>query len=226
MPFQPYDPRGETVITRQNLPHWQQAGVTYFVTSRLADSLPQSLLTAWRRDRDAWLRTRGLVRVEDLGALEYRQRQEYQRKFTARWHRYLDAGYGRCWLDRSQIALLLKAVMVAGHGVDYQLDAWVIMPNHYHALVTPSRHGGLSRILQRWKGASAREINAVLKRSGTLWRKEGFDHIVRDRRALERFRRYVALNPVRAGLVEGRFLVGFRGDVVGVGGGLALVGCD
>jgi len=30
-----------------NLPHWRQQGVTYFVTFRLADSLPQAKLDQW-----------------------------------------------------------------------------------------------------------------------------------------------------------------------------------
>ncbi len=48
MAFKPYDAEGETRITRQNLPHWRQDGVTYFVTSRLVDSLPARALDEWR----------------------------------------------------------------------------------------------------------------------------------------------------------------------------------
>ena len=40
-----------------NLPHWRQEAVTYFVTFRLADSLPQAKLDEWSRQRDAWLAT-------------------------------------------------------------------------------------------------------------------------------------------------------------------------
>ena len=38
-----------------NLPHWRQDGTTYFVTFRLADSLPQEKLKQWIRNRDQWL---------------------------------------------------------------------------------------------------------------------------------------------------------------------------
>src|SRR5688500_731379 len=38
--FQPYDPRGIISKSWRDLPHWDQPGGTYFITFRLADSLP------------------------------------------------------------------------------------------------------------------------------------------------------------------------------------------
>jgi len=51
------------------------------------------------------------------------------------------------------------------------------------------------------KGASAHSVNKALKRSGTVWQDESFDHVVRFGESLERKIRYVRENPVRKGLV-------------------------
>ena len=37
---------------------------------------------------------------------------------------------------------------------EYHLDAWVVMPNHFHALVTPKAGNTLGGIVQRWKSGS------------------------------------------------------------------------
>jgi hypothetical protein len=42
-------------IYRRNLPHWRLKDAVYFVTFRLADSIPQAVLEAWRGERNAWL---------------------------------------------------------------------------------------------------------------------------------------------------------------------------
>src|SRR5437773_263831 len=59
--FKPFneDP-ANTFIFHINLPHWRQEGVTYFVTWRLGDSLPQSKLRQHAAERDAWIKAHGL----------------------------------------------------------------------------------------------------------------------------------------------------------------------
>jgi hypothetical protein len=51
VPFRGFDPHGELAIDRRRLPHWRQIGVAYFITFRLADSVPQTLLRQWRDER-------------------------------------------------------------------------------------------------------------------------------------------------------------------------------
>ncbi|PYK67542.1 MAG: hypothetical protein DME45_10010 [Verrucomicrobia bacterium] len=55
-PLRGFDPYGEVNVARRRLPHWQQPGAAYFITFRLADSLPQSRLRQWREERAIWLR--------------------------------------------------------------------------------------------------------------------------------------------------------------------------
>lgn len=198
MPFKPFN--REAAVhdhTKGRLPHWRQWGVTYFVTSRLADSVPAAVREEWRARRDEWLAVHG---VSDPEALDDKLRQAFHREFTAAFHTLLDAGHGECVLARPECAEIVIARLLAGHARAYQLDAWVVMPNHLHALVEPAKGTLLGDIVKSWKGGSAREINLFLGRQGTLWQREPFDHIVRSEAQLEHFRRYIAENPAKAGL--------------------------
>jgi len=51
--FNPYE---EIRFTENLLPHWQQKGATYFITFRLADSIPAHLRQQWEDQREIWLR--------------------------------------------------------------------------------------------------------------------------------------------------------------------------
>jgi putative transposase len=212
MPFVPYNPFAETHVHRQNLPHWRQWGTTYFITTRLADSIPTTLAAEWRRKRDAWLQAHGIRSTEDLPRLTDDERHEYHREFTHQFHQLLDAGHGECLLARPACADLLIARLLAGHSTAYQLDAWCIMPNHLHALVEPAKNTTLGEIIRHWKGGSAHDINQALHRTGPLWQREPFDHIVRSESQLQHFRRYIAENPSAAGLREG-FVIGMGNEV-------------
>lgn len=61
MPFQPFDPGQPVHLHERNLPHWQQAGVTYCITFRLADSLPADRLRELEAERLDWLQARGIA---------------------------------------------------------------------------------------------------------------------------------------------------------------------
>jgi REP element-mobilizing transposase RayT len=157
------------------------------------------------------LRTHKIHATEDLDKLPEETRRAYHREFTARFHELLDAGHGRCHLERNDCAKLLGERLTAGQLSSYELDAWVVMPNHLHALVTPAKGVSLGRIIQSWKGGSAREINQIIGRTGQLWQREPFDHIVRSEPQLNHFRRYIALNPEKAGLRKGFVMgIGYR----------------
>jgi len=83
----------------------------------------------------------------------------------------------------------------------YELYAFVVMANHLHILVHPLVDP--SRLLKSLKGATAREANKLLRRTGEpFWQKESYDHWVRDQAEFERIRVYIEKNPVNAGLVK------------------------
>ncbi len=56
IPFKAFNGRAEVRIYHHGtLPHWRQDGCTYFVTFRLADSLPQSVVAKLKEKRERWL---------------------------------------------------------------------------------------------------------------------------------------------------------------------------
>ena len=213
--FRPHD---ELHIHHGNLPHWRQTHVTYFVTTRLADSMPQEKLREWQNRRDAWLGAHGLQKPSDIHQLTVDQQHEFHATFTKEWHQWLDAGYGECLLRRSDVRDILMGRLCA----EQSLDAWVIMPNHLHALVTPEGQT-LGDVLQSWKGGSAFEINRLLGRSGPLWQKEPYDHIVRSEAQFQHYRRYISENPIKAGLEPHEYAAGFGKQQFKVASALAEV---
>ncbi|MCW5980102.1 MAG: transposase, partial [Bryobacteraceae bacterium] len=79
----------------------------------------------------------------------------------------------------------------------YQLHAWVVMPNHVHPLLTPQV--SVSRLLGSLKGATAKQANLLLRRTGKpFWQDESYDHLVRNEGEFERIWRYIENNPVSA----------------------------
>lgn len=206
--FQPLNLFSEVDIYHLQLPHWRQEGATYFATWRLADSLPQSKVLQLKAEREQWLHAHGLESPGQVESLTDEDRHEYHRLFTARIHQWLDAGMGSCELRVARIARLVEESLRHFDGCRYVLDFFVIMPNHVHALLAPNAEWRLDQILHTWKSFTAKAINRELKRSGTLWLDETWDHIVRSSSQLGHFRNYIQENPGKARLPEGEFVVG------------------
>ncbi len=84
---------------------------------------------------------------------------------------------------------------------DYDLHAWVVMPNHVHLLITPRTE--VSGFLRRLKGFTARQSTALLDLTGQdFWQEESYDHLVRTPEEFKRIEMYILNNPVRAGLAR------------------------
>jgi putative transposase len=82
-----------------------------------------------------------------------------------------------------------------------EIWAWVLMPNHVHLVLVPSDADGLRAALARVHRRYAGEIHARLRRTGHFWQGR-FGAVAMDETHLATALRYVALNPVRARLVE------------------------
>jgi hypothetical protein len=193
VPFHGFDPYGEVNIARRWLPHWRQSGATYFITFRLADSLPQSLLHQWRHERALWLRWHPAPWSAD-------EQLEYEERFTYRLQEWLDSGMGACHLRRPDVRAEVERSLLHFDGKRYNIDAFVLMPNHVHAVVAPTDRYALSMILRGIKGVSANECNKLLRRKSSFWMDESYDRIVRDANELIIFRNYISENPGKAGL--------------------------
>jgi type I restriction enzyme R subunit len=137
-----------------NLPHWRQPGVTYFVTFRLADALPQERLNQWRKELGDWMHQHPEPHDEAT-------RQEFYDRFPARLQRWLDAGYGSCVLSIPEVRSIVENALRHFNGERYDLDELAVASNHVHVLVTPLGEYELSDILHSWKSFTAHEILKV-----------------------------------------------------------------
>jgi REP element-mobilizing transposase RayT len=198
-----YNPLRSGIHTRGYLPHVKREGATYFITFRLADSLPQEVLFRIQRDR-----TDRLARLASAEATSPSQARgaavaarKIEREYFRELEAYLDKGAGACCLRCPEVADLVCRALLFFEGSRYLLKSWVVMPNHAHAVVWPMPNYTLSAIVRSWKGYTAREINKLLGRMGQpVWQPEAYDHWIRDDVEHERCCRYVIYNPVKAKL--------------------------
>ncbi len=182
---------------RDHLPHLKREGASYFVTFRLAGTLPREVLTQLKQEREAILAQAQAARRP----LSWHEQEELFRWYSSRVDRYLDAGHGGCCLRQPEIAALVADALRFHAGQRFELSAWVVMPNHVHVMVRPLPGWTLSQILQSWKGFTAHAANDRLGRQGqAFWQPESFDHLVRDDEDLHRCCHYTTMNPVNAGL--------------------------
>jgi len=196
--FIPFDPSTAVAKHERNLPHWEQAGRTYFVTFRLADSLPQDKLRQWSDEKDQWLKQHPTPHSPS-------EAEEYRRLFTDRLDCWLDEGTGSCCLRQPEAAAMVAETLNHFDGQRYALGAFVVMPNHVHVLVTPLGEWTLEQILHSWKSYSANQINRLLCCTGSCWQPEYFDHLVRNEQELQRVEQYIRQNPIHARLREGEY---------------------
>jgi REP element-mobilizing transposase RayT len=179
--------------SRGYLPHVKTEGGTYFVTFRLADSLPREVLAALHAKSSA-----ALKKAADDSAAKRAADREYFRAFE----KELDSARGQCWLRRAEIAGLVAGALRHFDHARYRLGAWAVMPNHVHAVLTPLPGATLSAILHSWKSFTAKAANALLpeKAAREFWQRESYDHWCRDEEEVARCVRYVEANPVKAKL--------------------------
>lgn len=160
----------------RNLPHWDPPGVTFFVTARLSGTLPRDVL-------------------QEAG------HNDHAHRFVV-VERLLDqGGRGPTWLRQPAVARIVADSIHHGQRQGwYALEAWVIMPNHVHLLLTP-RTRTLTQVMHVFKGWTAKQANRVLGREGErFWQAESYDRWMRDEAMKERARDYIHENPVKAGL--------------------------
>ena len=180
-----FQPKGlksnEGWYSRGYLPHFDGGEIAQFITFRLFDSMPQHLLEKWR-----------LEITDEASQIEFRKKIE----------RFLDAGYGSCFLARHDIAELVQKTLIFHQGKKYRLVAWVIMPNHVHILLIPLPEIELSKIMHSIKSYTSHEANKLLGRKGQFWQPESFDRYIRNSEHFSSVRRYIENNPVKARLCE------------------------
>ena len=102
------------------------------------------------------------------------------------------------------------------------LDAYVIMPDHIHAIIEIHSHRkrppaepeepvspakrefgspasrSLQSLIGQFKSSVTKQVHVLRRRSGSpVWQSGFYEHVVRDQHDLNRIRRYIADNPIR-----------------------------
>lgn len=210
MEFHFFDPSAGIEASQRHLPHWEQLNAYYFITWRTADSIPANALEDWHRQRAGWLDARGIDPEEDdwqrkIERLPETEHREFYRRFTHDWHEMLDGCQGECLLRKPELSQVVADNLLHLHGQAYELEAFVVMPNHVHVVAGIPGRGAMKTLCRNWKHYTGRRINEVLERKGQFWQWESFDHLVRSPASLAKFRQYIADNPQKARLKAGEY---------------------
>jgi putative transposase len=150
-----FNPYAEIRHTENRLPHWQQNGAVYFLTFRLADSVPICLRNQWENERDGWLRVHPKPWSNET-------EREYHQRFSGAIERCLDAGHGSCLLRRPECGQMVSETLRHFEGDRVAMIAFVVMPNHVHALFVQNADWPLEKLIHSWKRFITRQINKVL----------------------------------------------------------------
>jgi putative transposase len=178
-------------FVRRSLPHWIVAEASFFVTIRLAGTLPRAVVEALREEREAAgddeqarldLARRQFVRIESILDSDVRERNDLAVPEVAR----------RCMNN-------LQWLRERG----WHIYAATFLSNHAHVLMRNVKGNSamLLEDLDNYKGFTGREANKLLRRRGRFWARDQFDHWIRKGKIFDGVIRYIARNPVKAGLV-------------------------
>lgn len=181
-----------THFHRRNLPHFYRNNTTFFITYRLKDSIPIKALKELRGKKE-------------FTEISKTKKEKYlkDKKFFAEYDKLLDNNRKIQYLKNEKIAKIVQQSLHFYDKKDFKLICYTIMPNHVHLVFYLFDNlRTVDKIMQSIKRYSARESNKILKRKGSFWQSESFDHIVRDEDELEKIIKYVLYNPVKAKLVN------------------------
>jgi len=106
----------------------------------------------------------------------------------------------RVFFNDDDYRVYLSLVGRAARAAGVEIWAFCLMPNHVHFILTPTTTDGLRRTFGAAHKQYAGRINARHGWSGHLWQDRFFSTPM-DERHVSAALRYVAMNPVEAGLV-------------------------
>ncbi len=106
--------------------------------------------------------------------------------------------------DRQPILTALHRPLIVAYrntqNMRADILAWVIMPDHLHAVIELGDYS-LSDTVHRFK----RNLSSICyrqNRRGRIWQHRFWDHIIRDQTDLNRHIDYIHFNPVKHGLAD------------------------
>ena len=123
----------EEVFYKRHLPHYHHNTGNYFITFRLANSLPIGIEDKLRNEFEIEIKQiNKLVNIEEKIKAEYNCRKVYYDKFD----RILNScKTGELWLNEEKIASMVFNEIKGKESKEVENIAFCIMPNHVHMLI-------------------------------------------------------------------------------------------
>lgn len=195
----------ETTITKRKLPHIYPIGASFFVTFRLANSVPDEVLADLKTQKEkqaTFIQNQSNPDTEN-------SLYDLEKRFFAFYDAMLDKySNPNDFLRNDKVAQIVASKFIEFDGVFYDLVAYCIMSNHVHILIDTANyisllpHHTFAKTMQYIKGGSARLCNQLLGRQGDFWAEESYDHYVRNLTEKDNIIKYILNNPIKAGLVK------------------------
>ena len=104
--------------------------------------------------------------------------------------------------SKREFEILARVIRARRDEHGFMLTAWVLLPDHWHAIFFPRYPLTISRVMEAIKVGSTLRINEDRRESGLLWQRRFFDRALRTVREYGEKVDYIQQNPVRAGLVR------------------------
>src|SRR5579863_4375668 len=116
---------------------------------------------------------------------------------------FVTANLGRATapFTEPEYPLMIKSLDDARRRLGFMLCGYVLMPDHWHALIGTAERPAISQVLHDVKRNSARRLHKLRGTAGPFWQHQFWDRFVRHAKEFAERMEYMHLNPVQKGLV-------------------------
>lgn len=178
------------------LPHWDVEDGIYFVTFRLHDSIPGKQWAELAENYSEQVQRLAHFEDADPGELAEFAFEYYLEHVDPE----LDRAHGPTYLRRDDVAEMVSDSLAYFDGERYDLEAWVVMPNHVHVVFQRRSDWELAEVVGGWKSYTAHRAREFVEFGDHFWQRGYFDRLIRTKTELRDTIQYVRQNPESAGL--------------------------
>ena len=110
---------------------------------------------------------------------------------------------GRNLLQSERNAMLIVDVL-RSYQADgkFEVHDFVVMPNHVHLLISVPGDSTIERVMQLIKGGFSYRLRHEFAYTGEVWQRGFSETRVVDQKSYRQYKKYIAENPVKAGLAK------------------------